>query len=378
MTHTILYLNAMGEISGAERSLLAMLDALDRDRWLPVVAAPEGSLLREVASRGVRTIPLALSPLTRPRTPGAYVATARALVAGRREVKRLIGLVKPQLVHANSTPAMFYAMHATSLPLVWQVRDLTPLGRWGALLYRRACRVAAISGAVREDLLCYAKDGGEKIVRLPPAVDTAHFHPADDKAAVRVHLGLPCESPLIGMVAQFVPWKRHHLFLDALVQMADHPWHAVLAGADFGRDDAYIASLRDRLAQPPLAGRVSWLPWQPDPAMLLASLDCCILTSQREPFGRVLIEAMACGVPVIAVEDGGARDIVIPGVTGLLTPADPSAIAEALASVIYDAELRIRLGRAARERALDSFSLSRQGADLSTLYQHILSAELAC
>jgi glycosyltransferase involved in cell wall biosynthesis len=378
MTHTILYLNAMGEISGAERSLLAMLDALDRDRWLPVVAAPEGALLREVGQRGIRTIPLALAPLARPRTPGAYVATAQALVAGRREVRRAIDAAKPQLVHANSTPALLHALRATSLPLVWHVRDLTPLGRWGAGLYHRACRVAAISSAVREDLRQYTRDGGEKIVLLPPAVDTEHFRPADDRQALRAGVGLPCETPLIGMVAQFVPWKRHHLFLDALAQLASHPWHAVLAGADFGRDDAYVASLRARVAQPPLTGRVTWLPWQQDPAPLLSALDCCLLTSQREPFGRALIEAMACGVPVIAVEDGGARDIVVPGVTGLLTTDDPSVIAAALLTLLSDAELRDQLGCAARKRTVDCFSLSRQRADLSALYQRILNAELAC
>jgi glycosyltransferase involved in cell wall biosynthesis len=367
---TILYLNGVGEISGAERSLLAMLEALDRGRFMPVVAAPAGALLRAAAARGARVEPVALGPLRRPDSAGALWGTLSALRDGWRQVNEVIARVRPDIAHANGTPAMLYLLRARGVPAVWHVRDLAPLGPAGPPLYRRAARVAVISTAVRQAVEGFAR-GGEKCVLLPPAVDTAHFQPAADKAALRARLGLPLEVPLLGMVAQFVPWKRHGLFLDALEKLADRPWHAVLAGADLHHDEAYCASLRRRLESPPLAGRVTWLPWQEDAAPLLGALDLCVLTSDREPFGRVLIEAMACGVPAVAMDDAGPRDIVVPEETGLLCPPDAQAIATAISRLLDDADLRDRLGRAARTRVEERFSVAGQREALTELYDGI-------
>lgn len=364
---TILYLSAMGEISGAERSLLAMLDALDRDAWLPVVAAPAGPLLAEVELRGVRALPLPVAPLRRPHTLSAAWVGWGTLQRGWRAVAAAVATTEAALVHANTTPAMLYALHAPRVPVVWQVRDLAPLGHWAALCARRAAQVAVISTAVRRQLLRYARE--EQLTLLPPAVDTAHFQPAADRRALRRALGLPADGPLLGLVAQFVPWKRHHLFLDVLESLADRPWHAVLAGADLHHDQAYLASLQARISKPPLAGRVTRVEWQSDPAPLIAALDLCVLTSQQEPFGRVLIEAMACGVPVVAVDEGGARDIVLPGATGLLAPAERGALAEAVTTLLDDTPCRAAFGAAGRARAEELFSLSAHRAALSALYQ---------
>lgn len=367
---TILYLNAVGEISGAERSLLAMLAALDRDRFTPVVAAPEGALLQAVAALGVRTEPVALPPLRRAASIEAMWRTFASLQSGWSRINALIKRVKPDIIHANTTPAMLFLVRVRGIPAVWHVRDLVPLGIVGPLLYRRAARVAVISPAVREEVRQYG-GGQDKSVLVQPAVDTAHFHPREDKAALRAALGLPVDPPLLGMVAQFVPWKRHHLFLDALAKLPDRPWHAVLAGADLHHDETYSTMLKQRLTAPAFAGRVSWLPWQEDAAPLLAALDVCVLTSEREPFGRVLVEAMACSVPVVAIDDAGPRDIVTPEETGLLCPPDDLAIAAAISRLLDDVTLRERMGRAARIRVEERFSIEGQRKALSELYEMI-------
>ena len=192
-----------------------------------------------------------------------------------------------------------------------------------------------------------------------------------DRAALRTDLGLP-DAPLIGLVAQFVPWKRHDLFLDALTRIVDRPWHAVLAGAELHHDADYLDALRARLAAPPLTGRVTWLPWQEEPARLLAALDVLALTSAREPFGRVLIEAMASGTPVVAVNEGGPAEIVTDGVTGRLVPADAGALADALAALLSDPALRARYGAAGRTHVLSTYGLPAHRAALEALYAGVL------
>lgn len=372
MARTVLYLSAVGEISGAERSLLAMLDALDRAQWQPVVAAPAGPLLEAVAARGVRAIPAPLQAIVHPRSPGHGWALLRGVRRGRAALRQVIADIHPQLIHANTTSAMLYVPPSARLPLVWHVRDLVPLGLLGRLLYRRASCVAVISRAVAADIMRYADDGGDKVTVVSPAVDTKQFHPLLEKTAVRAHLGVPRDVPLIGLVAQFVPWKRHQLLLDALALLGDRPWHLVLAGAQLHAEEAYLDTLRARIDRAPLAGRITLLPWQPDVAPLLGALDLCALTSHDEPFGRVLIEAMACGVPVVAIDEGGARDIVVSGETGLLLPADPRALATGIAGLLNDARLRADYGAAGRARVQALFSLSQQRQRLTALYQALI------
>jgi glycosyltransferase involved in cell wall biosynthesis len=377
MPHTILYLNAEGEISGAERSLLAMLDALDRGRWRAVVAAPEGALLDAVRARGVAAAPVALTRPKRPRNPAQGVRFIQQMITGRGAVHALVEAWQPAVLHANTTAAMLHAPHTPGLPVIWHVRDLQPLGQLGRAFYQRAARVAVISETVRAAVArAGAGDGGAKIRLLPPAVDTAHFKPAEDRAAVRAALGLPVDRPLIGLVAQFVPWKRHHLFLDALLPLIDLPWHAVLAGAELdaptGQGKAYQVSLRERLAAPPLAERITWLPWQEDAAPLLAALNLLVLTSQREPFGRVVIEALACGVPVVAVNEGGPREMLHDGITGRLVPAKPPALAGAILDLLIDPTRCDVMGIAGREAVATTYSLPVQREALTRVYEECL------
>lgn len=371
---TILFLNAAGAISGAERSLLTLLDGLDDTRFRPIVAAPEGALLREVGARCIPVIPLPPLPLRRPRTPGDAWRVLRALRHGRRALAQAIALARPDLLHVNSAPAMLLLSTRRTIPVIWHARDLAPLGAWGRVFYRRADRVIAISNVVAEAMRAYAGDGGAKIIRMHPWVDVVRFQPADRHAA-RATLALPTEAPLIGMVAQFVPWKRHDLFLDALDLLADRPWHAVLAGADFGRDDAYARTLRERIARPPFAGRVSLLPWQEDPVALYSALDMCVLPSRDEPFGRAVIEAMACGVPVVAADEGGPREIIVHGETGLLVPAQPGPLAQALRLLLDDPKLRVQYGHTGRERAVSHFSGEIERQRLGGIYEELLGAE---
>lgn len=349
-----------------------MLDALDRDRWTPVVAAPDGPLLAEVAQRGIQALALPVCPLARPRTLAGAWSMLGTLREGWRAVGQAVAIISPDVLHANTTPAMLYALRTTGVPVVWQVRDLAPLGRWARLCDRRAAQVAVISQSVaRHVTQCTQNEA--KITPLPPAVDTTRFSPPSDREAVRRTLGLPIDVPLIGLVAQFVPWKRHHLFLDALEALADRPWHAVLAGADLHHDQQYLDSILQRLERPPLAGRVSRLPWQAEPAALFGALDLCVLTSQREPFGRVIIEAQACATPVVAVGEDGPREIIRHNLTGLLTSDKSAEIAAAIATLLDDPARRMELGGAARDHVIQRYSLTAQREILTRLYQQCLT-----
>jgi glycosyltransferase involved in cell wall biosynthesis len=136
-----------------------------------------------------------------------------------------------------------------------------------------------------------------------------------------------------------------------------------------GPERARLEALRDSLG---LQRVVTFAGWQADVAPWLASFDVFVLPSRGEHFGRVLVEAMALGKPVVATDAGGVPEIVRDGETGLLAPpADPAALAAAVARLVEDAAQRARLGEAGRRRAADEFSLERHRDALRALYQEV-------
>jgi len=165
------------------------------------------------------------------------------------------------------------------------------------------------------------------------------------------------------MVGRLAPWKGQHVFLEAFARAfpaggagADEGTRsaeALLVGsALFGEDD-YVAALHAQVADLGLEGRVRFTGFVDDVAALLAEVDVVVHASVvAEPFGQVVVEAMAAGRPVIASDLGGPAEVVTDGVDGLLSPAgDADALAACLVRLADDAGLRLRLGRAAAATA---------------------------
>ena len=128
-----------------------------------------------------------------------------------------------------------------------------------------------------------------------------------------------------------------------------------------------------------LADRLGFTGHQPDPALALRSLDVVVHASTRpEPFGRVIVEAMACGKAVVAAPTGGAAELFEDGVSALASPSgDAAALASTLQRLIADAGLRARLGKAARAAAVSRFDRGRLAEEWSTVYADALAGTMA-
>jgi phosphatidylinositol alpha-1,6-mannosyltransferase len=199
---------------------------------------------------------------------------------------------------------------------------------------------------------------------VPPGVDTDLFRPLDDDARrqARARLGLPVDGPLIVGISRLVPRKG----FDALIRAA-----ALLAPGRPGLTVAIVGGGRDRKRLERLAARagapvrfLGRIPFGDLPDAYACGDVFAMLCRNRwagleqEGFGIVFLEAGAAGVPVVAGASGGVRDAVADGETGLVVdrPADPEAVADALAAVLDDADRRRTMGEAARRRAVEAFS----------------------
>lgn len=363
-TRTVLYVSNHGEIvGGGELSLLDLVAALDRARWTPIVVVPaEG----EVADR-CRALGVAAGVVPLPRLRRPHPEIVRSVVA-LRSLARDRGAV---LLHANGSRAMVYAGLAGRLgrrPVIWHVRVADRDRLLDRLLVRLASAVIVNSEAVGRRL-GWAPPG--KVRSIPNGVDLARFAPRPLEAGSRRSLGLPEGGPVVASVGRFVPYKGYaHLVEAAALVARDRPdAHWLLVG-----DGEQRGELERRCRALGLGGTIHFTGWRQDVPEILAASDVFVMPSLGEHFGRVLVEAMAMGKPVVATDAGGTPEIVLDGETGLLVPpAEPEPLARAVLALLNDGARAQRLGAAGRRRAEARFSLARHAAAVEALYDEVLA-----
>jgi len=216
------------------------------------------------------------------------------------------------------------------------------------------------------------------------AVDAQAFKPdtaAAGRLAVRQRLGLPLDAPVIACIARMTRWKAQHTVIDAFARVRHRfpTARLVLPGvsgdsAPDGQGD-YRDYLERRARELGVAEAVSlpgFLP-QTDMPQFYGAIDVLAHASIEEPFGLVLVEAMASEKPVVAINGGGVPEIIHDGQDGLLVPAEtPVAMAEAIERVLVDPAFAERLGRAGRKRVLDAFTPEMQAAAMLRVYEQAL------
>ena len=186
-------------------------------------------------------------------------------------------------------------------------------------------------------------------------VDAEVFHPveAGQRRALRAHLALPASAPLIVSVGGCVPLKNHALIIESLrlVTMLEPDAEYVHVGS--GEDEAAERALAERLG---VGGRCHFLGERDDVADVLAACDVFVMPSEREGLPMAALEALSCGLPVVATDVPGLRDLVVNGQTGALVEANAESLAAAVACLLADPELRERLGGEGRRMVVELHS----------------------
>jgi D-inositol-3-phosphate glycosyltransferase len=210
-------------------------------------------------------------------------------------------------------------------------------------------RIVAATTVERTHLVQHYGADPSRIAVIPCGVDTNLFLPGD-QAAARAALGLD-DQPRLLYVGRLAPIKGLETLLDAMARLraAGTRVHLSIVGGDADEPlNGHEGALRARLARLDLGGTVTFVGAQPQERLRAwyVAADTTVLPSHYESFGMVALEAMACGIPVVASRVGGLQTTVRDGVTGLLVrESDPAALAGALDRLLGDPDLRFRLGR---------------------------------
>ncbi len=275
------------------------------------------------------------------------------------------------LIHSNVVRASLYAAPAAwrcGLPHVWHVKDLHQPWWYRGLMGVLSRGVIAMSPACLQEVPRWARGKAEVIA---DGLDLAAYDPAtvrERSRALRAQLGVEEGQLLIGNAAWFARWKGQHLFVEACRRLAEQrdDCRFVAFGAPQGDDnERYFAEVRRQGA-----GLVEFPGLSTDMPAALGALDVFVNASLDEPFGRVLIEALAMGVPVVSHASGGPRTIVEDGRTGrLVEDYTASALAQGVLDVL---PVRQEQGLEARRRALQQYSGEAMARRVEAFYARIV------
>ena len=357
-------------LGGAERLTVTGARHFDRARYeieVAYVLPWKDALVGELTAAGV--------PVHCVGAAGTRAGWVRALAAlaqsGRYDLIHTHSPVPALALRAlprRSRPQIVHTEHN-----VWQ-RYRPPTRIANRLTYARNEAVLAVSNGVAES----ARRPWWTRPRRFPAVTVLHHgidraaacRGVDARAEGRRRLRLPAAAPVVGAVANFTPKKDHATLLRAIAALiADRPGlRLVLVGAGPLED-----TLRRLVSERGLSHVVTFAGARDDVAQLMPAFDVFVLSSLHEGLPIALLEAMASGVAPVATAVGGVPEVIGDREHGLLvSPADPAALASALADVLDDTALRQRLAEAAVRRT-DAFGIDRAVHEMQDWYDEVLS-----
>lgn len=374
----ILYVSHVGLLGGAERSLLDLITALDRQRYDLRVVLPNAGEFSEHLKR--LDVPFDICPLLARLRQAASLPEKAAqtlrLIAGGAALRSLVRAHSPALVHANSAAAALYAQclpWTMATPTVWHFRDLALPKGAGRLLARRCARIVVPSVSCRNAVANVADDKNIVVIpngiELPTQADAAEIDTDESQA----------DCVTISMIGQLAAWKGHMLAIEVarlVVERCPHVRFFIVGDDRLKPLPLSVGQLRRTVETLGLAGRITVSGYVDNVPEVLQNTDILLHPAFPEPAGRVVIEAMAAGRPVIAFDgQHGPAEIIRDGVDGLLVgPRSVSALADAVVLLAENAALRNSLGKAARNRALAEFGRSLMAERIETLYRGLAPA----
>jgi glycosyltransferase involved in cell wall biosynthesis len=363
------------EIGGAELGLLESLCHFDRKRFQFVVGClyNNGSVGRQIEGLGIRVFDMRMRSFGDP--------------AGLLRLWRFLRAERPDILHTHLFRANVWGRllgRALRVPVIISHEHSVTRGRiegrrrtWllsaiDAGTARCCDKIIAVSEAVKK---CLVENSipGEKVEVVLNSIDTSVFATAAGGAAIRGEFGLQ-GAALVTIVARLAAGKNHALLLEAFRLLHVRRAEARLLIVGSGPLESALRAQAESMAP----GAVKFAGTRTDIPAIMAASDVVVLCSERETFGRVLVEAMASAKPVIGTAVDGIPEVIADGQTGILVaPGDCSALAAAMETLLADRELATRMGRAGQARARELFDIRRSVERCQTMYSELYAKRTA-
>lgn len=360
-----------------ERGLLNIVNYGDQDRFQHVIMCltEAGEFARQIRSPSCKVIEFH-------KKPGNDFGLSSRIAKAVREYKIAI-------LHARGWPtlletalaarlagvdATIYGFHGKT---VSELAGLGALRRFAqAVALRSYDRVVTLNRSMREDLAAEAYFPERKIDVIANGVDHEVFKPYNDHANLRARLGLPLDRFIVGNIARLDPVKNHQLLLRMLTRFPAGGTRPFLLLVGEGETRPF---LEKQILEMRLHEDVCLYGYSNNTADLLNCMDLYVQPSYYEGFSNTVLEAMAVGLPVVATDVGGTRDLIEEGKEGFFVkPDDDEQLSRLVHKIRCAQNVSTALGRHARARVLKQFSIKTMTARYESLYLQFASPASAC
>lgn len=369
----ILYISPPSHIGGGEISLLLILKHLDKERFKPrLICYSEGPFVERARALGIEVVVLKRGSLP----------SSLSLVLN---IIRYIKEKEIDLVHINSLDIRAgIASWLAGVPFVGHLRVIFPFTWRDRLFVRLSRKVVAVSNAVVNAFCREKKILEEKFIVVPNAVEI----PEDiTPAQLRKEFKIPKNAKLIGAVGRIDPYKGYEYFINAaslINRYREDVYFFIIGGVSDEDIDGkkYLERLEKQVSEKGLEEVIFFTGFRKDILEVIKALEILIVPSVvikkdrgevTEGFGRVAIEAMAAGVPVVASDIGGLREIIEDGISGILVPpGEPEKIAEAVIKILENDNFKDSLKENGKRRFETLYTPERYMGSLNAIYNDIL------
>ena len=375
----ILYLHAGAEMYGADKVLLELIKGLNPQEFEAHIILPNDGILiealRQVGARvSVLDYPILRRKYFNPKGILEYLKSYRRYSQKIAQYVRENGI---DLVHNNTTAVLegIYLKRKVKLPLIWHVHEIIvkPKAISDFINFLMGCyadKIVTVSQAVASHVnqSPFIKEGQIQVIYN--GVDNAVYHPMQ-ASAVREKFGIPEDALVIGMVGRVNAWKGQGDFLEAVTPILEHNPNAVafLAGSAFAGEEWRVEELESKIAKSSVVSQIKRIDYYEHTTELYNMFDIFVLPSTNpDPLPTVVLEAMACGKPVVGYRHGGVCEMVAEGINGLLaSPEQVQELSDAILELVSDSVKRNQFGQSSVKRQL--FSLESYIRNFSELYK---------
>jgi glycosyltransferase involved in cell wall biosynthesis len=386
MSRRLLSIIQTPTFGGPHNQMLRLTEPLNKLGWETRVILPaeRESGFERLSEAGIEVVEIPIFRMRKkldPRVHGQFVIGFRPTV---RQLRSQIREYQPDVVQVCGLMSLHGAIAAylERVPVVWQLLSTFAPLPLRFLLTPLVCKIADVVMTTGTEIgrqhpgLAKAED---RIIPFFPPVDTGLFKPDRfQRAKARQELNIPEGALLIGTIGNQNWQKGHDYFVDIARRVYErHPYvrFRILGAHTPSNADYYQKNVIQRARDYGLLeeGVLDFVEPGSRVAELLPALDIFLLTSRAEGVPTAILEAMSCGIPVVATDVGSVKEVVEEDITGLVVPpADVSAAIEALEGMLRDANLMSRMGWMARQRAIERFDVNVCASVHATAYQQAM------
>ncbi|WP_342976511.1 glycosyltransferase family 4 protein [Streptococcus constellatus] len=381
----ILYLHAGAEMYGADKVLLELIKGLDSKAFEAHVILPNDGILVKALKQVGAKVKVIDYPILRRKyfNPKGIFEYFTSYNHYSKKIADYAKENKIDLIHNNTTAVLegIYLKRKLRIPLIWHVHEIIVKPKAisdfiNILMGRYADKVITVSEAVANHVKKSSFIKEDQVQVIYNGVDNAIYHPMQAKP-IREKFKIAVDATVIGMVGRVNAWKGQNDFLDAIIPILEKNPKVVafMAGSAFEGEEWRVKELEKRISSLAVSSQIQRIDYYSHTTELYNMFDVFVLPSTNpDPLPTVVLEAMACGKPIVGYRHGGVCEMVAEGENGLLvTPNQPSELSDAISQVVTNQDIEKQFGLESIKRQKDLFSLNSYIQGFSELYKKYLN-----